>query len=220
MVIHNVAHPYLLPALIAIVCGSYILYNLICFLALRARRVKLEEARDLIEEGHDFFEIARNPAALENGKLLDGNLVGDEIAKNQKKIKESRNKRRNVGFFGKRKAKKAEAAKQALEAKAAEDAAQNEEEDLAMLADEVYLLMDEADIYDAQHPEIEDTLQWFAKKKESDKAAEKYKIGSFLKPSSKAKEKKAKKIKRSKKSDQTSADIEVPESFLEKEQPA
>ena len=88
LVINDISHPYILPAVLIIFFGSLLLYNIYCLLSYRKRMRKLSEAEGMIISGHTKLVDNREELFVDGIGVLDASFMDDQIQGNMDAIRE------------------------------------------------------------------------------------------------------------------------------------
>lgn len=86
MVIHEITHPYILPAVMLIFFGMILLYNIYGLASRHVRMKRLSAAEGMIISGHKKLVANHEELFVEGVGALDGNFMKDQIAGNMAEI--------------------------------------------------------------------------------------------------------------------------------------
>lgn len=86
IIIENIDHRAILPIVLAVIFGTFLIYNIYRMIALQKRTAKLAKTEGMIREGHAKLVDNREDLFVEDGKLLDANFMLDEIDANDQAL--------------------------------------------------------------------------------------------------------------------------------------
>lgn len=86
MVIHEVTHPYILPAVLVIFFGVLFLYNVYGLISRYKRMKRLSRAEGMIIRGHKKLVANHEELFVEGIGALDGSFMENQIAGNQAEL--------------------------------------------------------------------------------------------------------------------------------------
>lgn len=122
LVINNVSHQYVFPAVLLIFFGTIFLYNFYMLVSHHFRMEKLSEAEGLIVSGHKKLVANREDLFVEGYGVLDGNFMIDQISGNDDELaalgyEDAQKRRRKAAVRAKKRFEKEQKRLQRIETK-------------------------------------------------------------------------------------------------------